>query len=122
MLNTEAENLLKGTLAADKNEILFSRFKINYNNEPEMFRKGSVVFREYELDEPQDPVQEMDDSSSADAQPNALSKTQTEKIRKERAKARIVVKHLDIINDEFWERRSWILSGKVGRPATRSTS
>lgn len=36
----------QGTLAADKNEILFSKFKINYNNEPEMFRKGSVVFRD----------------------------------------------------------------------------
>lgn len=36
----------KGTLAADKNELLFSRFGINYNNEPEMYRKGSVVFRD----------------------------------------------------------------------------
>jgi tRNA(His) 5'-end guanylyltransferase len=37
---------LKGSLAADKNEILFSRFKINYNNEPEIYKKGSVVFRD----------------------------------------------------------------------------
>ena len=36
----------KGSLAADKNEILFSRFKINYNNEPEIYKKGSVVFRD----------------------------------------------------------------------------
>lgn len=36
----------QGTLAADKNEILFSRFAINYNNEPEMYKKGSVVFRD----------------------------------------------------------------------------
>lgn len=36
----------QGTLAADKNEILFSRFKINYNNEPEMFKKGSIIFRD----------------------------------------------------------------------------
>ncbi|KAI5287382.1 hypothetical protein KEM52_001613, partial [Ascosphaera acerosa] len=47
MENQEAEVALKGTLAADKNEILFSRFGINYNNEPEMYRKGSVVYREY---------------------------------------------------------------------------
>ncbi|TQS32771.1 hypothetical protein Golomagni_06906, partial [Golovinomyces magnicellulatus] len=38
MGNTEAEKALAGTLAADKNEILFSKFKINYNNEPEIFR------------------------------------------------------------------------------------
>lgn len=36
----------QGTLAKDKNEILFSRFGINYNNEPEMYKKGSVIFRD----------------------------------------------------------------------------
>lgn len=39
-------DVLKGSLSADKNEILFSRFKINYNNEPEIYKKGSVVFRD----------------------------------------------------------------------------
>jgi tRNA(His) 5'-end guanylyltransferase len=34
------------TSSAEKNELLFSKFSINYNNEPEMFRKGSVVFRD----------------------------------------------------------------------------
>ena len=34
---------LQGTLAADKNEILFSEFNINYNNEPLMYRKGTVL-------------------------------------------------------------------------------
>jgi tRNA(His) guanylyltransferase len=43
---TEAEKTLKGTYAADKNEIMFSKFAINYNNEPEMYKKGSVVFRD----------------------------------------------------------------------------
>lgn len=37
---------VQGTFSADKNEILFSRFQINYNNEPEMYKKGSVVFRD----------------------------------------------------------------------------
>lgn len=31
------------TLAADKNEILFTEFQINYNEEPAMFRKGSTL-------------------------------------------------------------------------------
>ncbi|KAF2017659.1 Thg1-domain-containing protein [Aaosphaeria arxii CBS 175.79] len=43
----EAEELLKGTVSSDKNEILFSRFGINYNNEPEIFRKGSVLYRDF---------------------------------------------------------------------------
>jgi len=72
MGNTEAEQMLKvcasiiwtskgnisdttqspqGTLAADKNEILFSKFSINYNNEPEMYKKGSVVFRDVSSNE-----------------------------------------------------------------------
>ena len=40
------EEELKGTLASDKNEILWGRFGINYNDEKEIFKKGSVVFRQ----------------------------------------------------------------------------
>ncbi|KAK4147786.1 Thg1 C terminal domain-containing protein [Dichotomopilus funicola] len=110
---TEAENALKGTYAADKNEILFSRFGINYNNEPEMYKKGSVVFRDYELVEPgtHDTATEADNL----AEPVPQSKTQTENDKKRRAKARIVVEHLDIIKDEFWDRRPWLLSNKPGK-------
>ena len=39
-------------MAADKNEILFSRFKINYNNEPEIYKKGSVVLRDVGFNPP----------------------------------------------------------------------
>ncbi|XP_004697170.2 probable tRNA(His) guanylyltransferase [Echinops telfairi] len=39
----QAQGRLQGTLAADKNEILFSEFNINYNNEPLIFRKGTVL-------------------------------------------------------------------------------
>ena len=44
-----------------------------------------------------------------------LSRTQEEKDRKRRAKARITIQHLDIIKDEFWERRPWLLSNKPGK-------
>ena len=33
----------QGTVSADKNELLFSQFGINYNNLPEIYRKGSVL-------------------------------------------------------------------------------
>ena len=32
-------------MSKDKNERLFSEFGINYNNEPEQFKRGSVVIR-----------------------------------------------------------------------------
>lgn len=41
-----AEQRLSGTVSSDKNEILFKEFGINYNNEDDLFKKGSVVFRD----------------------------------------------------------------------------
>ncbi|KAI2630329.1 tRNA guanylyltransferase [Hypomontagnella submonticulosa] len=109
----DAEKFLSGTVAADKNEILFSKFKINYNNEPEIFKKGSVIYRDYELVEPGGH----DIAKAADelAEPIKQSKTQDEGDRKRRAKARVLVNHLDIIKDDFWERRPWLLSNKPGK-------
>ncbi|KAI0397390.1 tRNA guanylyltransferase [Xylariaceae sp. FL0594] len=109
----EAEKYLAGTFAADKNEILFSKFKINYNNEPEIYKKGSVIFRDYELVEPgtHDVAQTIDDVAGSTKQ----SKTQDENDKKRRRKARVVVEHLDIIKDDFWDRRPWLLSNKPGK-------
>ena len=41
--NNAAQERLKGTVSGDKNEILFSEFGINYNNEPLQFRKGTTI-------------------------------------------------------------------------------
>lgn len=42
---------MRGTLAADKNELLFHDFGINYNNELPMFRKGTTLIRKMLPDE-----------------------------------------------------------------------
>lgn len=117
MDGTAAELMLKGTFSADKNEILFQKFGINYNNEPEMFKKGSVIFREYEMVEPETTKNgvEKEAEKANTAVPEVKSKSQLEKEKKARTKAKIVVEHLDIIRDEFWERRLWLLSGKPGK-------
>lgn len=39
----------QGTVSSDKNELLFSKFGVNYNNEPEIYKKGSVIFRDVSL-------------------------------------------------------------------------
>ncbi|KAL2210481.1 putative tRNAHis guanylyltransferase [Sarocladium strictum] len=109
----EADKTLAGTFSADKNEILFSRFHINYNNEPEIFKKGSVIFRDYELVDP--TSHNITATVEAQAEPISQSKTQNENDKKRRAKARILVEHLDIIKDDFWDQRPWILSNKPGK-------
>lgn len=43
MTNADAEERLRKTVSADKNEILFSEFGINYNSLPPMFRKGTIL-------------------------------------------------------------------------------
>ncbi|OAX85429.1 hypothetical protein ACJ72_00200 [Emergomyces africanus] len=125
MSNTEAEKALQGTVSGDKNEILFSKFGINYNNEPEMFRKGSVIFRDYEI-QPQteektsgvskEIMESLEESDVGEqGPPRELTKSQMARLRKMQKKATIVVTHLDIIKDDFWDQRPWILSNKPGR-------
>ncbi|KAJ0181924.1 hypothetical protein K1T71_002646 [Dendrolimus kikuchii] len=48
----QAEKRLCGTVSSDKNEILFQEFNINYNNEPEIFKRGTLLIRkQIEIDD-----------------------------------------------------------------------
>ena len=42
---------MQATVASDKHEMLFSEFKMNYNKEADMFKKGSIVYRDVCLDD-----------------------------------------------------------------------
>lgn len=68
---------------------------------------------QYELVDPESHAVafEMDDL----AEPVQQSRSQAEKDKKKRSKAKVVVEHMDIIKDDFWDRRPWILSNKPGR-------
>jgi tRNA(His) guanylyltransferase len=95
MTPQEAENRLIGTLASDKNEILFKEFGINYNNEPEIFKKGTIILRQF--DKYDSPIKDSE-----------LSARQIDRQTKARKKAQIQVLHVDLINDkEFWNQRPW---------------
>lgn len=48
-----------------------------------------------------------------EGRPVPMSRTQRDKDRKKRSKATVLMEHVDIIKDEFWEKRPWILSGKT---------
>ena len=78
---------------------------------------------QYQLEEPtvhsdtQAGIEDVEEQEAMSAVPDSeSSKTQKEKARRARGKASVVVKHIDIIKDDFWERRPWILSGKAGKP------
>lgn len=84
----DAETQLCGTVSADKNEILFSKFGINYNNEPEMFKKGSLLVWK----RPNIPP------------PSNASKRQLDKYKKSVRDAEIEILHCDLIrNEKLWE-------------------
>ncbi|CAH1764298.1 5488_t:CDS:2 [Entrophospora sp. SA101] len=71
----------QGTVSSDKNELLFSKFNINYNKLPEMFRKGSLLIHQ--------KIEE---------------KTINQKgLEVTRGKNVVPILHVDIIKDEFWE-------------------
>ena len=97
----------KGTLAKDKNEILFSRFGINYNQEPQVYRKGTVVYRCYDAVNGETKMLPTDHKLA-----ESQSKTQSEKERKRKQKAVIIAENVDIIGDGFWEAHSYILSSR----------
>ncbi|KAG9742893.1 hypothetical protein KCU86_g14500, partial [Aureobasidium melanogenum] len=112
MTPTEAELALKGTFSADKNEILFKKFNINYNAEDEIWKKGSVVYRKFEDKQTNEAatlgsqtLKPTDDQEKK----KPKSKTQLEKERKRKQKARVVVEHVDIIKDRFWQENPYIL-------------
>ncbi|CAF9920167.1 MAG: hypothetical protein GOMPHAMPRED_001997 [Gomphillus americanus] len=104
LTETQAEEELRGTVSADKNEILFSRFGVNYNDESEIYKKGNVLYRKYEEGEAEKAM-----TASENFLQEPLSKSQRDKQRKRKSKATIELVHVDIIKDAFWEERPWIL-------------
>lgn len=100
MSGTEAEKRLKGTLSADKNEILFSEFGINYNNEDPMFRKGTVVIRE---EETTSPTHRQEKTANSIGTPNSVES----KVESIFDGLRII--HDDIIRKSFWEQHPSLL-------------
>lgn len=124
MSTQEAERLLKGTLSKDKHEILFSQFGINYNNELEMFRKGSLLANANKVTH----THLYSDASGgiftkkSRGSGFALSTVpdnagnQTEKKENELSDTTVVAIHEDIIGDQFWNQNPQILGHSDSDP------
>ena len=130
-------SLSQGTVSADKNELLFSQFGINYNNLPEIYRKGSVLIwtpaekasagnkkcddLDKKTDQAQSNVTEKeqfnddgkshDSSSPPGAAAASLAAANDRGSGRSKGKVKRVVKvlHVDIIGDKFWTEHTDIL-------------
>lgn len=54
----EAELRLRGTVSAEKHDILFLEYDVNYNKEPEMYKKGTVLLYPMTENKRDGPVEE----------------------------------------------------------------
>ncbi|KAH7911363.1 Thg1 C terminal domain-containing protein [Hygrophoropsis aurantiaca] len=107
---TEAHATLKGTVSATKHEILHSRFGINYNHLNERFRKGSVIVRE-ELSPDSSLTHTETTKTLADGCSDVEATNDPPVVKKKSTfKTMINILHCDIIGDEFWNARPYILS------------
>ncbi|XP_072001593.1 probable tRNA(His) guanylyltransferase isoform X1 [Engystomops pustulosus] len=95
----QAQERLKGTLSGDKNEILYSEFDINYNNESVMYRKGSIVIWS--------KVNEI--SKKMIKLPHEAEEKEVEVCR---VRNKPIVLHCDVISDTFWEEHPEVLSSE----------
>lgn len=97
----EAHKILQGTVSAEKHDILFKEYGINYNTLDDLYKKGSILVR---IPPPMPEIPA--DGSYKD-------KKKIEKIRKDGidgTRGPIEILHLDIIKDTFWNDRPWLLS------------
>jgi len=114
----DAEQALQGSVSSTKNEILFSKFGINYNNEPEIYRKGTVLYRSYVQAGSAGEAGTTSETKSSGKVANPASKTQIDKQRKSKPKATITMEHCDLISDTFWLVRPYILADGRGELQT----
>ena len=128
MTKDQAHQKLKGTLSNDKNEILFSQFNINYNNQPEVYKKGTLLIRVKKPISLRPPKKEENKEKDEEIQNkiNEINKKNDEFLDKcEKAfktdeliikndkfmeekindfKGKIYVAHMDVVKDSFWNK------------------
>ncbi|KAI9220676.1 tRNAHis guanylyltransferase [Blastocladiella britannica] len=107
MTEVQAMERLKGTRAKDKNEILFTDYGINYANEPEMFRKGTTLYRGTERIEKESVIPAKFAIAS-----RPVLRTEGDTVVQLVERDRPVVKSTteDIIGDAFWDEHPSVLS------------
>eukprot|EP00826_Nyctotherus_ovalis_P007273 TRINITY_DN11804_c0_g1_i1.p1 TRINITY_DN11804_c0_g1~~TRINITY_DN11804_c0_g1_i1.p1 ORF type:complete len:234 (-),score=56.07 TRINITY_DN11804_c0_g1_i1:45-746(-) len=128
MSKEKAHQRLKGSESKDKNEILFSEFKINYNDLPEVYKKGTIIirvsnktkFKERRKKTKANPITEIttkeEDKSTEnidnkeviqteEVKSNASSK-QTAEAKEDIQKKQLIKIHESVFSQEFWTKHN----------------
>lgn len=110
MSERQAHERLKGTLSAEKNEILWRDFGVNYAHLAEIFRKGTVVvwtkkgghenLNSKNGDQGQSGSGQVDDASDDGKSRKNKGKSDTESENG----FQFAILHVDLIGDEFWSK------------------
>lgn len=87
----EAEKLLSGTMSSEKHEIMFKKCNFNYNNECDLFKKGTLLAKVYV--------------------PNSKGSSTYHTV--------FVPMNCDIISDKFWNENKHILDSNVDKPVLK---
>lgn len=90
-----ASTELAPTNSALKNELLFSRFGLNYNNVDAIFRKGTVILREQRVE-----------------LVTKIRKDTGEQVKTEKKHSVLCMTHCDIIGEQFWVKHPSLLSAE----------
>jgi tRNA(His) guanylyltransferase len=126
--------MIQGTASAQKHELLHTKFGINYNQVSERYRKGSVLVRDVvqvwpllsrsrtnlpgEISSQPNLAQssngDTNTAASADHTAEALdvdARDTNPHVKGSKLKTRMELHmlHCDIISDEFWAARPWLL-------------
>lgn len=118
----QAYQILKGTDKNFKNDLLFNTFQLNYNNLPNLFKKGSTLIRKSTnldnkamgsetssttfLDNKTIESQQEIDLKIEDYEINTLTELN----------ANVELVTDDIINEEFWNAHFWVIDSTVKPP------
>jgi len=106
LTNNDAQKKLSKTLAADKHEILFSEFEINYNNEPEIFRKGTILIQKEKLG----PVPRHGKSKGGEGEKENSKTTRSgDKDNYANPEDQLLELTCDLIGDKFWADYPYLL-------------
>lgn len=115
----EAHKYLMTTLSKDKNELLFSKFNINYNNLPEVFRRGTIIirnkrFKKNEMKQEQDKINEKETDEKNTQQREQINHTdETKEINENNNFKRYIVSHENLVSEQFWLKYDYILKDKI---------